>query len=315
MPPSDAPALVQDFDLNLLRFLKALVDTASVTKAGDVLGMSQPSASKTMARLRVVFRDPLLVRTGKGYVLTPLAEQLAPLVRQALAAGNAVFEAAGFDAATSSRRFRIATTDYGMSGVLLRLLPLLGREAPQVGLLVDPWVDQTIERLERGELDCALCADDFLPNDFHFRTLFRDGYALLCAASHPLARLREHSARAVLEAAAAYPQFAVRYPTRLQYATDDVYRTLGLPSPAFRVEAPYFLAGRGATAQGLLVGIVPERSAQLWAQDEGMHVVPLDEPALSFEYRLVWHERSHRDPGLVWLRDAIVRTIAAPPEG
>ena len=67
-------------DLNLLRLLQALVDTGSVTRAGEAIGLSQPAASRAIARLRMCLRDPLIVRTGRGWVLTALAEQLARLL-------------------------------------------------------------------------------------------------------------------------------------------------------------------------------------------------------------------------------------------
>jgi len=73
MPKTDADLDPASFDLNLLRYLRALVDSASVTRAGETLGMSQPASSRAVARLRLRFADPLLVRTGRGYVLTPLA--------------------------------------------------------------------------------------------------------------------------------------------------------------------------------------------------------------------------------------------------
>ncbi|GHA75880.1 hypothetical protein GCM10009007_16140 [Formosimonas limnophila] len=72
------------------RMLRALLNTSSVTKSGEQLGLSQPAASRTMSKLRDVFKDPLLVRTSKGYVLTPLAESLRPSID---AAAGRVFAA------------------------------------------------------------------------------------------------------------------------------------------------------------------------------------------------------------------------------
>lgn len=47
----------------------------------------------------------------------------------------------------------------------------------------------------------------------------------------------------LLLAAAQYPQFAPRYPYGRSHVTDNVYRTLGLPSPHIFLEAPYFYSG------------------------------------------------------------------------
>ena len=68
-PAAAAPAA----DFNLLPVLRALLDTASVTRTGELLGLSQPAASRAVARLRRHLGDALLVRTSKGYRLTPFA--------------------------------------------------------------------------------------------------------------------------------------------------------------------------------------------------------------------------------------------------
>ncbi|MEO8280107.1 MAG: LysR family transcriptional regulator [Ideonella sp.] len=312
MQKVDVSSLAREFDLNLLRFLRALCDTASVSRSGEAVGISQPAASRAVARLRSRFTDPLLVRTSRGYVLTPLAQQLAPMVRRALSAVDAVFEGAAFEPERSKRRFAMATTDYGMSTVLLGAMPAIRTAAPLVGLQIDPWSNDTIAGLERGEYDCALYADDVIPPDFHYRTLFQDGYALVCRSGHPLTQRRGLSALKLLNAAAAFEQFAPRYPFGRGHATDNVYDSLGLQSPRLCLEAPYFYAGAQAVVHGNLVAVLPTKAARIWAQGADFEIMPLREPRLSFEYRVIWHERVHRDPGVIWLRDLIVRSVGEP---
>src|SRR5690348_16363401 len=72
-------------DLNLLVALDALLQQRSVTRAAEQLGLSQPSLSASLARLRRHFDDPLLARAGNEYRLTPLAAQLSERTRLALA--------------------------------------------------------------------------------------------------------------------------------------------------------------------------------------------------------------------------------------
>src|SRR5690349_617668 len=48
-------------DLNLLVVLDALLEERSVTRAALRLGLSQPAASRALARLRALFSDALLV--------------------------------------------------------------------------------------------------------------------------------------------------------------------------------------------------------------------------------------------------------------
>ena len=53
-------------DLNLMRMLEALVQTRSVTRSGELLGLSQPAASRTMAKLRKVLNDPCWYERVRG---------------------------------------------------------------------------------------------------------------------------------------------------------------------------------------------------------------------------------------------------------
>ena len=71
-------------DLNLLVVFDAVMQERSVTRAGRRLGLSQPAMSHALTRLRHMLKDDLFIRSPKGMVPTPRAEQLALPVRAAL---------------------------------------------------------------------------------------------------------------------------------------------------------------------------------------------------------------------------------------
>ena len=54
------------FDLNMLVILAQLLRTRSVTRTARHMGVSQPAISRSLAQLRDLLGDPLLVRTGTG---------------------------------------------------------------------------------------------------------------------------------------------------------------------------------------------------------------------------------------------------------
>ncbi|WP_346344502.1 LysR family transcriptional regulator [Gluconobacter wancherniae] len=64
---------MESLDLNLLTALDVLLDEASVTGAARRLGLSTSAMSRTLTRLRLATRDPLLVRAGRHLVPTPYA--------------------------------------------------------------------------------------------------------------------------------------------------------------------------------------------------------------------------------------------------
>ena len=71
-------------DLNLLLFLRVLLEEGNVTRAGNRLAVGQPAMSAALAKLRRRFDDELLVRSGRDYELTPFARDLLPEVHDGL---------------------------------------------------------------------------------------------------------------------------------------------------------------------------------------------------------------------------------------
>ena len=61
---------ISSFDLNLFVIMNAIYTEGSLTKAAEVVGITQPAVSNALARLRERFNDDLFVRTGTGMVPT-----------------------------------------------------------------------------------------------------------------------------------------------------------------------------------------------------------------------------------------------------
>ncbi|MCO7520034.1 MULTISPECIES: LysR family transcriptional regulator [unclassified Pseudomonas] len=73
-----------DIDLNLLKVFEALHDEGGASRAALRLGLTQSAVSAALRRLRQVYDDPLFVRTGRGLSPTLRANQLKPLISEAL---------------------------------------------------------------------------------------------------------------------------------------------------------------------------------------------------------------------------------------
>ena len=101
--------------------------------------MSQPAMSGALARLRKHFDDELLVRVGRGFELTPLAEQLRPSVAEAVEAAEALLgNQREFDPSSSTERFTVSMSEYAMTVLAEPLTRLLAEQAPGCSLALDP---------------------------------------------------------------------------------------------------------------------------------------------------------------------------------
>ncbi|MGH7105401.1 MAG: LysR family transcriptional regulator, partial [Acetobacteraceae bacterium] len=123
------------FDLNLLRVLLALDRTRRVTRAAELLNMSQSGFSSALARLRRHCADELFVRSDGGMVETPAARRYIEAARTAVAAvEQQILTPAVFDPATFEGDFRLVMADVAEIVFLPRLLDHLKRLAPSVSV-------------------------------------------------------------------------------------------------------------------------------------------------------------------------------------
>ena len=307
----EAHAGVDSLDVKTLRLLASILETASVTQTAEHLSMSQPAASRALGRLRRVLRDPVLVRTRKGYSLTSHAALLRPRVTEILASIDAVFSPPVFDPASTERVFRVGSTDYGAATVIADMMPRFVRSAPLAQIDVSPFHVDTLKKVESGELDVALYTDVALPLDFHFRHLFFDTYACIMRSGHPLAKKK--LGKNVAKELSRYPQAVLMFTEGNRLVADGVLSEFGVVAPVV-LRTPHFTSAPLILASTDVVMGVPLRIAQRMASAAGLLVHVLPASVASFPYRVIWHERTHRDPACKWLRRLLRDCYAAEAE-
>jgi len=176
-------------DLNLLVYLDVLLRERNVTKSADYLGITQPAMSNALRRLRDLLEDPLLVRTSEGMAPTERALELQPVIRDILASvEKAVQPRHDFDAASSTRVFRIMASDYAESTLIPHVLSRLREAAPGVTLDIMTPSDVSFQDLEQGKVDMAINRFDSMPQSFHQITVWHDSFSCLLSVDNPILR-------------------------------------------------------------------------------------------------------------------------------
>ena len=94
-----------------LDFHRAVMAEGSLTRAADVLAMTQPAVSHAVKRLREALGEDLFVRTASGMRPTPHAQQMWPQVREALVALRQTLAPDDFDPTRDPVNFRLAMAD------------------------------------------------------------------------------------------------------------------------------------------------------------------------------------------------------------
>jgi DNA-binding transcriptional LysR family regulator len=299
-------SLVARADLNLLKLMVALLDTRNVTAAGAALGLTQSAASSALKRLRELCGDPLFVRTPAGMEPTAYALRVGEDVRAALQALEISFARdAGFDPATSARRFRLALSDVGEFVFMPPLLAELSAAGPQLTMETEAVPrEQLAGALAEGRVDLAIGVLPAMKGGIRYQSLFRETHVLLTRAGHPLAR---RPTRAGMLAA----RHLVVAPRETQhYSAEGLLLEMGAGNRIV-ARVPHFLAVPRLIEHDDLVVILPRMIARLFAASSKLVCRDLPVPSPSVEVRVAWHQRFDADAANCWLRAHCLRLFAA----
>ncbi|MFT4265152.1 MAG: LysR family transcriptional regulator [Nocardioides sp.] len=294
---------LRKIDLNLLVALEAVLDERNLTRAAERIGTTQPSMSSTLTRLRKVTGDELLIRSGRGFLLTPAAEELLPLVREALGQVRRTLEASrAFDPGTSTRRFTISASDYAMFVIGTPLEQRLAEVAPGVELDFDsiPGEDLSTHLMRRDLIIGG--ARRGIPG--HRMTVFGDRFVCVVGAGE-----EPPGGRLSLEEMSERPYLSASFGDGVLTPVDDALAEAGI-APRRRVQAPGLLALPFLVAETDLYAFVPERLMRRTGATLGLQVVetPLEvQPLVEAAH---WHPLTTDEAGLRWLL-GILREIGA----
>lgn len=293
-------------DLNLLVALDALLDERKITRAAERLSLSQSAISGMLARLRDYFDDELLVQVGRNFELTPLAQELAMPVRDVLLQVQTVVAInPAFDASTARRHFKIATSDYVIGIFLRKIIPRLEALAPHITLEFMPQVEDTAEKLRRGEYDFLIIPEPFLADDQPRAALFEDDYVCVVWTGNTtvgetigLAQFADMGHVAVLLGWPRAPTYESRFLT-----ANGIHRRIKVTTSDFVSVAPTLVGTQ-------LIATMHRRLAVELARRYPLRLI---EPPLAIprvRECLQWHDYREKDPCHRWLRQLLIETAA-----
>ena len=293
---------IRNIDLNLLVALDALLSERNVTRAAARLGLSQSAMSASLARLRQVFGDPLLLRTAGGMLPTSKAEELSVPVKQVLDEISRIVEQSEvFDPTTARLKFTIAASDYVEFAILPQLVNHLEKHAPYTRLEIQPSEYAAIgKQLESGDVDLAVINVANAPGAVRSRPLYAERFVIVIRREHP--QLKRNMS--VEDFCALDHVLVARRGRSFAGAVqiDEALAAVGLKRNV-RLSVPHFLLVPEIVARSDMIGVLPERLARNYNMRLQVVDLPFDIPHLTIA--AVWHERTHRNAAQIWLRQTL----------
>jgi LysR family transcriptional regulator, nod-box dependent transcriptional activator len=294
-------------DLNLLVAFDALIEERSVTRAASRLSLSQPGMSNTLARLRKMFGDPLLVRQGITLVPTPRADALRQPVRDALAIiAGALDRQTGFDPGADRAMWTVSCSDYSLLMLIGPLVRRLAATAPGVTIRVLPRSPDPIRLLRDGAADLVIEPAEIMPEaQLASRRLFADRW-LCCVWSGNSAVGDRMTLDAYLRLGHLVYSMGRGQPPSIvdrHLERSRMPRRIEFTVESFLL-APFLLEGTD------LVTVVPERAVPHLRRTAAIRVLEPPVPLPAITEMLWWHPRHTANPAHAWIRGHIAEIAA-----
>ncbi len=296
-------------DLNLFVVFDAIYTEGSISRAAELLHLTQPAVSHALGRLRDTFDDELFVRTGRGVNPTPMARNMIEAVRQALQVLQGVVqEGHRFQPATAVRTFRLSLRDIFEVMLLPRLSAVLDRISPGIDLQCQNVPRQEmLNELAAGRLDLAAEILVNVQENVCYRKLSLQD-RLVCVTRLDNAFSRD---RLTLKRYLALKHVLVSSRTKgpgledVELARRGHRRRIG-----FRTQ--HYYSAALVVSQTDMVLTVPRSFAKTLQLNVPLRIVELPFVLQSSELFLYWHRSVDRDPANQWLRQQIFELVGAP---
>ncbi|MGW5939506.1 LysR family transcriptional regulator [Streptomyces celluloflavus] len=306
-PVSPPPVI----DANLAVALDALLAEQSVTRAAARLRTSPAAMSRTLARLRRILQDPLLVRAGQTMVPTPRAQALRDEAATVVSRlGALLTPGAGVDPATLRSTFTLQTADVVGAALAPGLLELVRREAPGVSLRFRAEALEAGPALRGGEVDLEVGSIDHVDPETQVEEWVTLRMAAAVRPGHPLTEGPLTPARlAAAEHVGVSRRGRFTGPLDTALAEQDLKRRVTVVLPSHL--AAMTLAARSDVV--CLVPTAPPGAATSPLTDTatalGLHLLDIPLPLPPVTIGMAWHPRHAADGAHHWLRHAVRRTL------
>ncbi len=287
-------------DFKLLVALQVLLEERNVTRAAERIGLSQSAMSHALLRLREVFDDPLLVRSGQDMLITLRAEALLKPLQTILLSIEHLIQPHTFDPKTAKGNIHIAASDYASCVILPSVVKQIQQEAPHLNIVCQHWYSDCFDLLRDGIVDLGFAALNVLQDEqFQFQELFTEDLVCMVQAAHPI--IKEGM---TLASFVAYSHALVSIPQSSKSYIDCALENLGMQRRV-SLKVAHFFAAPLIVAQSNLILITPRRVAKIFAQFADLAILESPIKIQKYSYVQIWHPRFDHDLQHIWLRNLI----------
>ena len=289
-------------DLNLFRVFDTIYTESNLTRAGQILCITQPAVSNALTRLREVFNDELFVRTSKGMTPTPVAQNAIGSIREALdLLRTALMEGNTFHPESSCKSFRLSLADLAETLILPGLLKRVQAAAPHVSIDSDYLsYDDSVKELATGKLDFTVASPLLDKTQLNYALIIDDTYVCAVRPGHPVLRKKQLRLDDYLELSHIHLSRQKEHSTHVDQV-DQVLHKLGRERRISLWAQHYAMAPHIVQTSDLALTI-----PRAFAQQCNLSVMELPFAMPKLELYLYWHKSFEQDAASRWFRSIAI---------
>ena len=299
--------LLSNLDLNLLRVFDAVMTERSVSAAAMRLGLTQPSTSNALERLRQTLGDRLLERQGNTMVPTRAALDFWPHVADALASVDAGLEVLNtFDPGHVAAEVRIGVDAYAAAVLAARIVARIADQAPGIRIAflpASPHEDE--DALLAGRLDLIIGPVWKPTPGLERDLLMHEDFVCLHRPDHPAM-----TEGLTLKAYTDTPHLLYSQVGIVEGNVDMGLEQIGLAREV-HVSVPFESAVADMLKGTDMLMNVGRSLGQQLARQHGLTIAEVPVAVPGFDLGIVWARMNRRSKLHSWLRTAVADAAAS----
>ncbi len=170
--------------LNQLKIFLTIAEVGNVTKAADLLGITQSAASASIASIENIYQVKLFERVGRSIVLSELGKRFLPEAQSAIASAKSATKYLRSLSKKTVGSLKIAASQTIANYWLPRRLAYFHARYPEVSLHLTMSNTRAVENaVVKGKVDIGFVEADVISDELEFFEVDHDQIALVASAS------------------------------------------------------------------------------------------------------------------------------------
>lgn len=269
----DEHFLRRHLKLRQLVILDAVFEERSLTRAAEVLSLTQPAVSKVVQTLEQTLGVALLERTSRGVVPTAYGQTVRTRIKAIFNEVRQLGDELSALGGASSGHVITGTMISAAAWLLPQAIVHLKAHSPAVVVSVhEGGIEELMPRLSAGELDIIVGR---IPSDIHqgvhHEPLYTEPLVAVGRPGHPAGTVEELA----MDELADYPWIVPTRQGPVRAAVEKMFMEASLPLPRNRVHSLSILTNIQILRASDMICLMPRLAAEHYVRQGSLEILPL----------------------------------------